>query len=452
MNVYLEQGTLPSRTTQDHRYRTSGTYTFDQFLLNQTLWPWQPGETYYLTATNTGSTVENFTFVLNGSLAAEEPTNLSASDGAFSNLVDISWTAVYGASTYDLWRSETNDLLTAERIASAIYSGYDDQGVTAGLRYYYWATVAGQTNTSWFSASDGGWISGAGSLASSQQFVPAAGSSETLAVTAQAETNWTAKANDYWITIQSGHPGQGLGTVAYSVSPYAGELSRVGTITVAQQHFTVTQAGFGVPGNVQATDGDFMDRTELTWDPLVGATRYYIYRNSTDTTVGAAYQGNVTTNAFSDSSGVLDQPYFYWVRPLSAGGLGGFSTSDSGFRSAGGVAAAWIALHFPGGYPGNGVDSDGDGFDNLAEYIAGTLPTDPASVFKVVDTESIPAGFVLSWNVITGRQYAVHWTADLVSGFLPLVTNLVFPVGSYTDTVHTVEEAGFYFIDVQLED
>ena len=111
----------------------------------------------------------------------------------------------------------------------------------------------------------------------------------------------------------------------------------------------------------------------------------------------------------------------------------------------------WIALHFPGGYPGNLIDSDDDGLDNLSEFIAGTLPNDDASVFKVVAAEPVPAGFAISWNATNGRQYGVHWTDDLATGYLPLATNLLYPVNSYTDTVHTAEDGGFYYIDVQLD-
>ena len=69
----------------------------------------------------------------------------------------------------------------------------------------------------------------------------AAGGGGSIAVTTTAGCPWTATSNANWITINSGSPGSGNGTLNFTVAENTG-LARTGTITVAGQTFTVTQA------------------------------------------------------------------------------------------------------------------------------------------------------------------------------------------------------------------
>jgi Zn-dependent metalloprotease len=77
---------------------------------------------------------------------------------------------------------------------------------------------------------------------------PAGGGTGSVTVTAGAGCAWTAVSNATFITITSGSSGSGNGTVNYSVASNAGTGSRTGTLTIAGQTFTVTQAGTGGGG------------------------------------------------------------------------------------------------------------------------------------------------------------------------------------------------------------
>jgi extracellular elastinolytic metalloproteinase len=76
----------------------------------------------------------------------------------------------------------------------------------------------------------------------------AAGGTGSVTVTAGAGCAWTASSNASFITITSGSSGSGNGTVNYSVAANTGTGSRNGTMTIAGQTFTVTQAGTGGGG------------------------------------------------------------------------------------------------------------------------------------------------------------------------------------------------------------
>ncbi|MFO1476310.1 MAG: hypothetical protein U1F98_06630 [Verrucomicrobiota bacterium] len=64
--LYLEQGTVPTLTTSDHWYAQYANNSLNLFLQTPGFWPWQPGYSYYLVATNTSGAVQPFTLVLNG--------------------------------------------------------------------------------------------------------------------------------------------------------------------------------------------------------------------------------------------------------------------------------------------------------------------------------------------------------------------------------------------------
>jgi hypothetical protein len=119
---------------------------------------------------------------------------------------------------------------------------------------------------------------------------------------------------------------------------------------------------------------------------------------------------------------------------------------------ADGMPDAWENLYFTNGVASlPDENADGDPQDNLAEYIAGTDPTNPASFFHI--TEYVPeiGGFTIEWLSVEGRLYSIGWTESFANSFLPLADNLEFPVNSFTDTNHTSEVQGFYTVDVRLE-
>ena len=68
-----------------------------------------------------------------------------------------------------------------------------------------------------------------------------AGAGTAVAVTAAAGCAWTATSNANWLTITNGASGSGNGTVNFTVAANTGAM-RTGTLTIAGQTFTVTQA------------------------------------------------------------------------------------------------------------------------------------------------------------------------------------------------------------------
>ena len=97
-------------------------------------------------------------------------------------------------------------------------------------------TVAGKA----FTVNQSG-VSCSFAISPSSQSFNADGGSGTIAVTSQSGCSWNASSNASWISILSGGSGSGTGSVNFSVAVNPGASSRIGTLTVGGQAFTVTQ-------------------------------------------------------------------------------------------------------------------------------------------------------------------------------------------------------------------
>jgi hypothetical protein len=84
--------------------------------------------------------------------------------------------------------------------------------------------------------------------------------------------------------------------------------------------------------------------------------------------------------------------------------------------NANGVADAWEGAYYPGGFQSTN-DTDRDGADNRSEYLAGTIPTNPASVLRVEsDAATNAPGVWLRWPAASGRAYTVESRSSLGAG------------------------------------
>jgi hypothetical protein len=93
----------------------------------------------------------------------------------------------------------------------------------------------------------------------------------------------------------------------------------------------------------------------------------------------------------------------------------------------------------------DGRDTDQDGLPDADEYRLGTHPKDPTSFFNVVATPGDPAtgGLRLTWPSVSGEEYSVLYSPDLVAPFATLTTVTATGPES-THTVPRTLPAGFF--------
>lgn len=99
------------------------------------------------------------------------------------------------------------------------------------------------------------------------------------------------------------------------------------------------------------------------------------------------------------------------------------------------------------------ADPDHDGMNNLAEWIAGTNPTNAASVLRLTLVSATNANnVVLSWPSVAGKNYWLARSTNLLTGFNSIVgTNVAAtaPTNVLTDTAVLPGNTRFYRVGVE---
>ena len=158
-------------------------------------------------------------------------------------------------------------------------------------------------------------------------------------------------------------------------------------------------------------------------------------------TVDVRVQSGITNANFAEN----------FTRPIWGYGLSATSVADRfTFLDA---FHAWLASY---GLPSDGSadysDPDGDGMNNWQEYLAGTNPTNAASVFRITSAQMVSSTqFVVHWSSVSNRLYDVMRATNLAAGtgaFVPLsgATNLTGtpPQNVWTGSVTRASAPAFY--------
>ena len=110
-----------------------------------------------------------------------------------------------------------------------------------------------------------------------------------------------------------------------------------------------------------------------------------------------------------------------------------------------GLPDVWEVAHFGSIRALPGADADGDGTNNLMEYLAGTDPADAASVFRPT-VDATGDDLVLSMQTIAGRRYRV-WGSSNLKSWTALDT--IAGDGNPAQFLHTSSDLQ-YFLKVEI--
>jgi len=99
------------------------------------------------------------------------------------------------------------------------------------------------------------------------------------------------------------------------------------------------------------------------------------------------------------------------------------------------------------------VDSDGDGMNNAQEWVAGTIPTNAASVLRLVSVSNSGSGLTITWQSVNSRTYYLQRCSsfNVQPAFTSIQSNIVGQAGttSFTDGTATGGGLWFYRVGVQ---
>jgi hypothetical protein len=97
-----------------------------------------------------------------------------------------------------------------------------------------------------------------------------------------------------------------------------------------------------------------------------------------------------------------------------------------------------------------GDDFDGDGASNVAEYMAGTSPTDAASRFvSSIQPDPQNGAMAVRWLSQPGKTYTVYKSTDLSAGFTVLKENIPATPPINTEADPSGDQSAYYIIGVR---
>ncbi len=115
----------------------------------------------------------------------------------------------------------------------------------------------------------------------------------------------------YWVRAQDG-----CGFSGYASAGSGARSTQIGT----------------APALIIASDGTSCTHVIISWNSVLGADAYNVYRNTTNTSIGASLIATGVASGYADTSAIAGVTYYYFVRGTNECGLGLMSAGNAGFR------------------------------------------------------------------------------------------------------------------------
>ena len=264
------------------------------------------------------------------------PVNVMASDGDYSNNVQISWSASPGANKYRVYRNGSA-LTDGFKLISIELSetNFTDTTVIPDAIYYYMVKAGNDNIWSGFSASDSGYAK----LSQPIGFSATDGDYNDKVV-----VSWTniVGVTEYQLYRSLSNDITNATLLSTLISNNYTDTNIIPGILYYYWIKVIATVGNSVfndngyaklsrPTGVSATDGVYYDRVAITWSNVVGAKEYSIFRSQDSGTNGLIKIGNVVNNSYEDAAVILCTKYYYRVQGIANVGNSDLSTSDSGY-------------------------------------------------------------------------------------------------------------------------
>jgi len=271
--------------------------------------------------------------------------SLSATDGTSLDKVGLSWGAVSGASSYEIYRTDdsSSDPLSGgvhlgsnSKVGSKLATSYSDATALPGITYYYWVMACQGTICGDFNTAQSGWRGIATPLISatdgslydkvslSWAAVSSAGNYNVYrATSSKGSKTLLGNASETSYDDTSAVPGT---VYSYWVTACSGNnCSTYSTLNTGWRNLTAIS-------DLTASDGSSTAKVVLSWTAMSGASSYQVYR-AASLAGTRKLLGKVSSTTYTDKTAAAATPYYYWVKGCSGSICSSESNSDSGYRN-----------------------------------------------------------------------------------------------------------------------
>ena len=307
---------------------------------------------YYWVRANGAMTTSELSVSDSGLAGMDAPTDVSATDGAYFDKIVLTWTGSADASYYIIYRNIVNDSGTATQMATSANTTYTDTDVWPGMTYYYWVRSYSSLYDTYsgFSEPDVGYaaLNPQGGLDASDG-----------AYSNKVVLTWPAVSGAYYYKVYRDTTNDNTTAlqIGTSVTTHFDDVNvDIGRLyyywlkvaaAMGDSGFSPSDSGYAfyAPSGVQASDGVYTDRVEITWHNMPDALSYNVYRSTSASAESAALIGSATGTAYSDASVSPGAVYYYWVAGVSETVIGPLSTDDSGHTTLTASSPEWKYKH-----------------------------------------------------------------------------------------------------------
>ena len=276
------------------------------------------------------------------------PTNVQASDGTYTDKVQVTWTASPDATSYTVYRAtSTSSRATKVVLGTTSATTYDDITASVMVNYYYYIKATNSHGTSGYSAYNRGYRSDGRPPAPTNVIASDGTNTDKVQVTWTASP-WTTSYTVYRATSTSSRATKvAIGTTT-TTTYYEDTTASVmvnyyyyvkASNSIGTSGYSAYDKGYRSDGrpppptNVSASDGTYTDKVQVTWTASPNADSYTVYRaTSTSSWVTKTALGTIPNTPFEDTTASAGKTYYYWVKASNSYGTSGFSAYNTGYR------------------------------------------------------------------------------------------------------------------------
>ena len=285
-----------------------------------------------------------------GWIAVMLPGSVVASDGVSTAAIIVTWKGIADAATYQIWRSEDDNVENAVQIGTSEGVSYSDATAKPGKTYYYWVRPVVDSQEGEFIGPDSGFAE-----LPAPEGISASSDKTDCVLVKWYPSNYAAKYYVYRSTWRWVDEAELIGECTFSLPPsgsgiglYYATFTDDTAETGVQYYYWVKAVGedkasrfseyaqgVRIPApvtGVVASDGDFKIGVAVTWNAVEGITEYRVYRSEAEESFSSAvYVASTERCAYYDTEILGGTIYRYWIVATTHGTDGNPGDSDTGW-------------------------------------------------------------------------------------------------------------------------